>query len=195
MEVAKGISNTAYQKLDLTKPESTDWATAIDIFERRFSKRFIEPANLLIDFEKNLSNKDKCFGFTIVAIDCLLIETLACFYKGLKETPKNQNEVTYVSYLTNPDVLFSKYFDNVTAQLFYREIRCGILHQSETKNASLIKAWGPVVKHYNGSIIINREALHKIVKMEFNSYITKLKDPLQNDLRNNFKTKMDHICR
>lgn len=149
----------------------------------------------LIEIESSLSNSDKKFGFTVTAINCLLIETMACFYIGLPETPKNQNERCFVEYLTNPDSVFAKHFNRDTATLFYREIRCGILHQSETKNSSLIKAHGPLIKINEQSVVVNRNALHSALKEEFHNYVKRLSEPSNDKLRENFRKKMDHICR
>lgn len=195
MEIAKGISNSDYNSLDLSNHSSNNWNIAADIFEKRFYHRYIEPVDLLIASETKLLNTDKRFGFTIAAIDSLLIETLACFYAGYIESPRRQNEAVYVGFLTNPALEIASHFDHNSAALFYNEIRCGILHQSETKNNSLIKAWGPAVRVQNGSIVINRTAFHTLVKKEFESYIKKIRTSSNVDLRGKFVTKMTHICR
>ncbi|MFS8084461.1 MAG: hypothetical protein ACMG6H_02450, partial [Acidobacteriota bacterium] len=50
------------------------WQTAIDIFEDRIRSRFL---NVVDGFQK----MPFC-GFAVMALDCLLIETLQQFYEG-----------------------------------------------------------------------------------------------------------------
>lgn len=195
MEIAKGISNSYYKSLDLSNPSSQDWEIAAKIFEKRFFYRYIEPVDVLIKSEEHLPNSEKKFGFTVTAIDCLLIETLACFYCGLNETPKGQNKTIYIRFLTDPQTSLSSHFNSTSAKLFYEHIRCGILHQSETKKTSLIKAWGPIIKVENGGVVVNRTKLHDILKKEFQSYISKIGDPININLREKFRDKMSFICR
>ena len=59
--------------------ESFDWVwqRALDIFEDRFQRRYFDPIGILMgDVNRN--------GFAIMALLCLLIETLYQFRDGLK---------------------------------------------------------------------------------------------------------------
>src|SRR5438874_2383721 len=73
-----------WKALNLSDPKSPDWSTAIDIFRDRIHGRFLAPVDAI-------ANHTDCqiqefSGFTIIAIDCLLIETLNQFYQGIDET-------------------------------------------------------------------------------------------------------------
>lgn len=193
-EIAKGVEDADFLKLDLSKPGSKDWEEAIRIFDVRFRFRYIEPVDVLIQHEALLPAQDRKFGFTIAAIDALLIETLACFYEGLPQTPDRRNRTFYCAFMTDPQTVLSKYFNVETAKHFYEDIRCGILHQSETKQDAKIWSVGPVVTLHGNSIRINRTALHEVLKEEFDQYTHKLKDPANDTLRENFVTKMRSIC-
>ena len=100
------------------------WEKAIDIFKDRMEGRYFN----IIDELKWNPNKN---GFVIIAIECLLIETLCQFKKGVASTWNNR--VTYTDFLTSefPDI-----FDDKKADLFYKHIRCGILHSAQTKKGS-----------------------------------------------------------
>lgn len=194
MEIAKGFENDSFLALDLTDPASANWKLAIEIFRIRFYYRFIEPVDVLIAAEEKAPAKERRYGFTTTAIDCLLIETLACFYAGLPETPRGLNLDTYRDFMINPETILSTYFTADTATYFYQHIRCGILHQSETKGNSLIWSVGPVVRQDGDRIIINRNGLHDVLRREFDHYRKKLEDTGNAALRSNFILKMRHIC-
>jgi hypothetical protein len=85
------------------------------------------------------------------------------------------------------------------ATKFYKQIRCGILHQAEIKKSSkiLIRDNIPLVRYSddNQGLIIQRNLFHKQLVDEFESYIEKLRLPEYKELRKNFKKKMDYICR
>lgn len=90
------------------------------IYER-LSERYIKPVTY---GKKN--------GFAIMACASLLIETLECFCRGWKS-----------SNGAGPgEELFHEYFNRTAsfedlrafAAGFYYDVRCGILHQGETKN-------------------------------------------------------------
>ncbi len=53
MEIAKGIDNTEYKKLNLNIDDynNTNWNIAFSYLEKRLFERFIDPAELLIKSE------------------------------------------------------------------------------------------------------------------------------------------------
>ena len=95
MEIAKGINNTEYLKLNLDNQHETDWQTAFSYLEKRLTERYIEPADVLIAHEKDINPKNRKYGFTIIAIDCMLIETLQSFYEGLNN--KQNRDTSHIS--------------------------------------------------------------------------------------------------
>jgi len=131
-----------------------------------------------------------------MAIDCLLIETLQQFIEGVPETPRGKNERYFKKFLISR---FEEDFDNEKAKMFYDQIRCGILHQAETKESSKIKISHelPIVKFTKekDGLIINRKKFHEKLKKAIESYIEQLKNKTNGPLRNNFRKKMDYICR
>lgn len=182
---------------DGAKWDQQDWETAITIFEDRIYGRFFNQISLI---EKQLSS-----GFAVMALDCLLCETLEQFYEGRdKSEPYGK---TFINFLTTSS--FVEFFgtdnnkDTSIAGVFYDQIRCGILHQAEAKKTSLIifDYRTPLVDWSDGDhsgVIVNRRKFHQQLALEFNAYLNRLKSsPAKHDKDpwESFKKKMDYICK
>ena len=59
----------------------------------------------------------------------MLIETYESFYRGWSKTPNGSD--AFCKFF-NRSVLFKEFTGNDTPTQFYKNIRCGILHQGET---------------------------------------------------------------
>jgi len=193
LEIAPGIQHNEWLRLNLNDLSSPDWNRAIEILNMRIENRYFEPVDLLIEKEKNKLSKEKKYGFTILSIDCLLIETLQSFIEGWKTT-KNKSEKAFKKFLTTSPS-FKKYFSQDMAMRFYKNYRCGILHQAEIQSDSLVCSIGPLVQNINNKMVINRTEFHKKLKDDFYHYLEQLKDERNTNLRDNFQKKMNHICR
>ncbi len=193
MEIAPGVEAAKWQALRLDDPASPDWPEAVRIVEARIYERFIGPVDHLIAAEEAKPIAERRFGFTVLAVDCLLVETLGAFVEGLTDTI-GQSGPTFCKFLTTRPG-FKNDFTPDLAKRFYREFRCGILHQAEIGGDSKVWSVGPLL-HYNGNrIIVNRNKLHDLLKAEFQGYLAELRDPAQAELRNNFRKKMNFISR
>ena len=174
----------------LTFSNEADWKEAINIFRDRVETRFLEFIRLIERHEHS--------GFVIVALDCLLIETLQQFYEGVRETPEGKSKDYFVEFLTKTS--FGKFFDKSLATMFYKRIRNGILHQAEIKGSSRIRIGEkvPLVKlsKDGNGLIINRKLFHNQLVEECKNYVSRLREnsPPDMDLRNKFRKKMDYIC-
>lgn len=98
--------------------EAKNQEAIADMLYERFSERYIEPF-------RNHSFKH---GFSMMASSCLMIESLFCFQRGRKKTGQAGSEV-FEEFFKNSEKL--KSFEGHGA-LFYKNVRCGILHQGET---------------------------------------------------------------
>lgn len=198
MEIAKGVKASDWHKLDLTGNNETEWDKSIEIFNKRIEERYIEPIDILIKQEENILPYNRKFGFAILALDCMLLETLQSFYEGLTDT-KNKSKTIFIKFLTERSKFkpyFSEKIGEITiAEKFYSEFRSGILHQTEIGKGGKIWSIGKMVNKINGEIIINRNIFHKSLKEEFNIYTNKLKDNTDQTLKTNFVKKMDYISR
>jgi len=185
MRISPNYTSEHWQKLPF--PAEDAWPQAVDIFEDRIQGRFLKFISLI--------EKDTFAGFVVMALDCLLIETLQQFREGVAETPKGKSKDYFVAFLT--ETSFKKWFTKDKAEKFYKQIRCGILHRAETKKSSLIRTDTPLVEYTENKVglVINRRLFHQQLEQEFKTYISKLRDPSQQELRDKFKKKMDYICR
>lgn len=191
----------------LTFSSEHDWDTAIEIFEDRICYRYLDAIQVLQrdDNEYHHSHKQRRFGFAMMALDCLLIETLAQFYDGLKDSDEAKkppleldNTRFYIKFLTQRSFVLKTFFDWPSANAFYKTIRCGILHQAETKEDSIIRFRDcqtvPFVR-VDDSLTIYWVNFHELVEREFETYCAHLKSDDIPGLRENFRRKMDWICR
>jgi len=176
-----------WKALDFSTEEG--WQKAIDIFEDRIRGRFLKPISCI---ERYIYA-----GFVVLAIDCLLIETLQQFHEGVHTTPGGQYETFFVRFLT--ETSFGNYFDKEMAEMFYQQIRCGILHQAEVKSNSnvSIRKEIPLVKYTDDrkGLVMNRKLFHQQLVREFEAYIARLRDLSNQELRARFKKKMNYVCR
>jgi len=107
MKIAPGIDSQEWKRLVL-KPDSGNWEEGIRIFEERIKSRYIEPADLLVENDSKRNPIDRRYGFSIMAIDCLLIETIQSFKEGRTDT-KRVSKTVFVNFLTQSHE-FKKHF-------------------------------------------------------------------------------------
>ncbi|MEX2120228.1 MAG: hypothetical protein WD847_11595 [Pirellulales bacterium] len=193
MQIAPGFDSADWKALKLDDPDSPDWAKAVEILETRISGRFIEPVDCLIAADESKPPAQRRFGFAVLAIDCLLVETLEAFRLGLKDTGRESRK-TFCHFLTERP-LFKVHFTKEQAELFYKHFRCGILHQAEVGSGSKVWSVGPLIQSDGATLTINRTKFHGRLKADFQSYLAELRDPANAQLRKHFRTKMDFVCR
>src|SRR5258708_4566283 len=70
-----------------------DWDTAIDIVEDRIRGRWLDAADRLLG--------DQHSGFAIIALDCIVLESLWGFMNG-KAVPHRKEQQVYKEILTSP---------------------------------------------------------------------------------------------
>ena len=166
-----------------------DWERAVDIFRDRLETRYLEHIRALLERKTN--------GFVVLALDSALIETLEQFRRGTKKTPWKQGKKYFVSFLT--ETAFGEFFDQGKAELFYTEIRCGLLHQTEADGNSRIKRGKtlPLVSTTTDGkgIIVNTYELHSKLEDVIKHYTDGLVAGNDQNLREAFRKKMSFICR
>lgn len=194
MYIAPGIHKDEWLKLRLDNETGSDWNRAIDIFNARIDSRYLEPVDLLIKEDSKRSPMQRRYGFVILAIDCLLIETLQSFREGLKDTKRRSKEV-FISFLKEREG-FREHFNEKQAEHFFYDFRCGILHQAEVMGTSLLWSVGLLKgKKTDGTPYINRTKIHEYLKSEVKLYSNELRNPANSKLRRNFRFKMDFIAK
>lgn len=197
MEIAPGYTVADWKKLDLNRPDSADWPGAIGIVEARLRRRFIDPVDVLIAHE--IGRARGTFGFAILAIDCVLIETLQGFREGCIshhgraiKGAGSRSEELIVTFLSER---LGAWFGRDTARTFYKECRCAIHHSGQTVGDFRLRRGGPLVTFTNGGgTVLNRTAFHDAIKREVDGYLIALANAANGDLRRNFTKKMNAIC-
>jgi len=185
MEISPRFTVDDWKALDLTK--SSDWRKAVRILEDRLNARFFDAVGGIQ--EQDFS------GFAVLALDCLLIETLQQFKEGVPETPRRKCEEYFVNFLTAAP--FATHFDKTSAATFYDHFRCGILHQAEIKGTSKVWRVGPLVARSSDGhgLIVNRKLFHSALRKAFAAYLRTLRSRKDLTQCANFVKKMNFICR
>ncbi len=186
--ISTRFRNEDYLSLHINPHDDIGWDTAIRIFDDRIKGRYINPAQELIS---NVNNN----GFAVMAIVCLLIETMYQFTRGIDRT-ENGNKDKYSNFLIEllraENCLVSK---KVAIQ-FYDCIRCGILHQGQTKNGSRLSTSDKGVIWVEDDVLfVSVSQLLDVVARYVNDYESRLRDLNNVSLRTNFISKMDYICK
>jgi hypothetical protein len=190
----------------LIKNEENKIEISNAIYERfygRYIKIFFYESNNIAEYykiENNIEkiNKNSIFnaeyksGFSIMTNCSLLIETLIAFLQGDNQT------LIYGDETFNRFFIKAKFYDNPLSifenQKFYKNIRCGLLHQGETYGGLKIQREG---KLYNQSKrIINA----KLFCDEMNSFLISYKKELissdwDSEIWDNCRTKIRHIIK
>ncbi len=210
-------------KCHFSSETEQDWKRAIAIFSDRLDSYFLKPINFLIDNydEENANNtrtKNIGEGFSIVTLQCALIETFAAFKKGQIHNINPQFDYQYkdcmsffIEFLQNEEE-FRNHFNKKDAEFFYTEVRCGLMHETRTKSSWLIQANAEIYKRDNPSQpnitadtilakkgrkrrIIFRNQFQKALDRYFDSYKENLANPAEkfNELRKFLARKPDHL--
>lgn len=159
------------------KLEAIDNRKAIgQFFIQRFDERYFRP------IEDSLSKH----GFAALAVACLLIETLESFYQGRADT-NGKSKQMFRDFLARDTPLKVLAGGN---DWFYKDIRCGILHQSETRNGWHIVRRGPLVDTHTRRL--NATAILRALRIETRQYAENIQ--VDDQLWKKFCKKMDFVC-
>lgn len=197
MEIAKGVKSQQYLNLNLNDLNSKDWIIAFSYFEKRIYERFIEPIEILIQQEKETSASEKKYGFTILTICFLLIETLQSFYNG-KTDSKNNSRNLFIQFLKERDSFKKEFsYDGIISPSdFYSKYRSGIIHQSQTFGKTKVWSLGDQLLFiHEGYVVLNRCLFYEKTKFEFEQYLKDLRSLKNIKLMLFFKKKMDFIAK
>jgi hypothetical protein len=197
--------------------DEADWAEAIGVFERRMKERFFTSIDALVKADtkpdpKRLHSRPEephCIpGFSIMALCCLLVETLQGFRERTATTgpsgpctypsgpcvkPSPDTTGQFIKFLRRP-AFRGAFAEDKIAKSFVRGIRNGILHEAETRKWLIWReAPTTMVQPLEDGYVLNRTMFYEAVKQEFESYLNDLRDPTNAKLRETFKGKMSDI--
>lgn len=161
-----------------------DWGKAIEIVKDRIEGRFVQWVDKI--------SSEQFSGFAVIALDCLLLETLHGFMTG---QPSKGKCSVYKQFLSNRKHFA---FDPAVASSFCENVRNGMMHDTETRRKWLIEMTKPegkiVDKVGDGSFILNRSLFHSALKRELEDWVSSLKKG-DTTLRNNLRNRMDQVCK
>ncbi len=142
----------------------------------RFNERYFRP----------VEDSPSKHGFTVLAVACLVIETLESFYQGRADT-KNVSTQMFRDFFARNTGL--KVFGGGN-DWFYKDIRCGILHQSETRDGWRVLRKGPLLDAKRKAI--NATALLRELQRGVEQYAAQLET--DEVLWKHFQKKMRAVC-
>lgn len=168
---------------------SADKTSLTAFLTKRYEERFFEPIQRLRSSPGHFHG----YGFAIMALCSLLVESLQCYREGLPTThdgeyrglaafsPPAAYDVAAAERRNGLEAFRSFFalpqnralFPDVDGELFYRAIRNGILHQAQTKSGWRIrtgqaKLWNSVDK------IVDRDKFADAISSAFKKYIEEL---------------------
>lgn len=183
----------------LLRRDTQAWCEAFtEYFETRLRLRYLHPISLLQEHGTFQGE-----GFSIAAIQCSLIEFMESTTQGINYRHQKRGEVpgTY-EYSSSQSIFvaflrdrapFSQVFDEMSAQDFYVSVRCGLLHEAQTKNGWRIWAESPVgaIADVKARIVYRNGFQTALLK-----YIATYGSELQVDvkLQQAFIRKFDSLC-
>ena len=161
------------------------WNRAIDILRSRIQGRYFDQIEIL--------SGDICAnGFTIMALNCLLVDALYQFKGGLKDSKAN-NKKNYSGFLQSA---LSEAFDAQMADCFYNDVRCGILHSAQTGNKARLTDNNDYIVRMEGDILlVSVQRFSRRIRDYFDDYIHGLFNRRNKTLRKKFIKKMNFICK
>lgn len=184
-----------YLRLNFKLDSTEDiWEEAINIFIDRINSRII------YGIDKLIANKNKYemlkYGFSIMILQCSLIDTLAKFRYGSDRQAKRFKDFLKEYLLFD----FNEEEKEKIANKFYADIRCGLVHSSSTENMSGLSCDSlsliTIMKEKGKEFIsVDIFIMDNKLRQYFKKYIKKLKDREQYELRKNFVKIMDIVCK
>lgn len=196
--IADNYKLSDYLGITLTMQSSeSNWKKAINIFIDRIQGRYFD-AIKKISNNKNEKEMLK-YGFSIMCIQCLLIDTLVKFRYGPTISKRGtitynfENKKKFTRFLKE---IFFEDFDYNMAVRFYEDIRCGIMHFGTTKRNSRLTCDSNclITEIEDGNISVDIRILEEKLEQYFQQYIKEIKLGKQTEMRENFIIAMNYIC-
>ena len=200
-KIAGNLTITDWEELasKLDDSKSENWGNAFNFFEQRIATRYLNPIKAILNMDLNTGE-----GFAVVNLQCSLIETIECFYNGWIYVYPNflpidgspifkKGKKIFESFFKNREPFISLQIDGVD---FYKSVRCGLLHETQTKNNWKIKSGLVRIYEQNGDEkIIYREKFQRGLEKVITKYKEELLSSGGEKYRKNFKEKFKHICK
>ena len=215
MRIAGKLTIREWEEIDKSLNNKKDicWQYAFSFFEERIETRYLKPIEAILNIGDN-----KGEGFAVVSLQCSLIETMESFINGCvsefnekKRSIEWKNRNGDMIFHSNKEIFhsfFSKRSEfvkyRISGKEFYKDVRCALLHETQTKNAWIIltdtEKSNSSYQEKNNFKIIYREVFQLELKKLIDRYGKAIIngenfDGIEgNDLRQKFRDKFNHIC-
>jgi hypothetical protein len=171
-QLSSSLTVAQYRSLE----QANDREALGRFIQERFDERYFNP----------IINSSTKHGFAMLAIGCLVIESLESFYQGKGDTKGQSQEMFRSFFVRNtPFKVFAR-----DDGWFFKNIRCGILHQAETRGGWKIFRKGPLCDVNKKTINATRflQELRRVVA----GYAKQIES--DDNCWQCFKNKMDFVC-
>ena len=157
-----------------------------DLILHRLRDRYVTPL-------ENVPKKPVDFrsGFLMMAAASLMIETFQCFKEGEPDTlGKGKGRATFKRFFLENAVKFP----DIDGEEFYDKVRCGILHQAQTKGRIRILLSGKI--YDNAEKSINASLFLSTLKTIVEDYVIDLRvQDINAGCWPNALRKIGYICK
>lgn len=194
-ELASNFTVGRYRELRSNLPlegVGASWGEVVCAVRRRISEQFLIPIRELERYDKRAELPFRP-GFAILALDCLLIDTIQSFREGRVSTGEVSPAQTFKQFLSSPR--FADFSGSDRGE-FFNYVRNGILHNGETRKDWKVRIDTPRMLHRDqetGTKTINRRLFHAAVICEWRDLLTQLRTG-QAAPREPFLRRMDAIA-
>jgi len=186
------------KKLRTNINDQKSWEEAYQFFSHRLETRYFKPIEAI-----RADDSYQGEGFAITTILCSLIEFLEATYEGevyrfvnnkneLNPHEYNESKSKFTSFLTTKSPFKDYFKDENLAKCFYKNVRCGLLHEASTKKNWLIRVDQEHLYTFEDDRhIINRDIFYSSVK----EYLAHYKEELFKSIERKeaFIRKMNNI--
>lgn len=238
VQICRGFTVAQWKTLHtrLVKGDGTNsddqeaWHCAVEVFERRIQERFLsciealESADSRADISIPVDAAADCStlpgkkeavvpGFAIMALCCLLAETLQSF-RCKQEMPPETNEQcpyperpcirvpqtttvdAFKAFLRRP-AFEGAFADEEVASSFVNGVRNGILHEAETRKWVIWRSEpeNQIVAKEGEGYALNRSTFYRALKRDFTEYLAELRNPMSAERRSRFRKKMNDMVK
>lgn len=228
VQICRGFGDKDWEALSRCIKESSkdaDWQRAISVFERRMDERFFSCIANLHDegsdpptyveipdtpdpLREPAPNQGSAPGFAIIAICCLLIDTLQFFREGEPPSvrpqccPQAEDDKCGGKHPGSTQAIrvflaVQLEFTDDASKKFANGIRHKLVHRAET-NGWIIRRNTPDGKLFDCTrepYILNRTVFCDALARYFERYVKELRDGKNKNLRKNFLDAMDHVAK
>jgi hypothetical protein len=181
-------------------PSVATWTSIADVVLRgRLNRLYFDPIHQLT---REPGTPGRGEGFSILTIQCSVLEFLAALRKGWsfkhghrgegKDNYYGNSKSLYVSFLIEQHPFARSFTTHTLANEFYTDVRCGLVHEGQTKNGWRIwrgTASSPLVD-------FEKKAIYRdVMQREIETYLQRYCIELQGsaELQQAFVRKFDHL--